>query len=85
MIRNIIPWQEVYNEIKHERRKKSQRKKEMSRYSDGNWKVYEYYFMKQQGQFQMGISQYKNVVTALSTIGNNTTHQHYQMSYVTLF
>ena len=41
--------------------------------------------MKQKCQLQMGISQYENVATPLISIGNNTTHQHFQMRYVTLF
>ena len=32
----------------------------------------------------MGIAQYKNAATALRTIGINTTHQHFQMRYITL-
>ena len=60
-------------------------KKGTTIYSGGNWKVYEHCFMKQKCQLQMGISQYKNVATPLSTIGKNTTHQHFQMRYVTLF
>ena len=43
------------------------------------------YFMKQKCQVQMGIAQYKNVATPLRTTGINTTHQHFQMKYVTLF
>ena len=33
----------------------------------------------------MGIVQYKNAATPLITRGINTTHQHFQMRYVTLF
>ena len=42
-------------------------------YSGGNWKVYEYCFMKQKCQLQMGIAQYKNVATPLRTRGLKTT------------
>ena len=41
--------------------------------------------MKQKFQLQMGIARYRNVATPLSTKGINTTHQHFQMRYVTLF
>ena len=41
--------------------------------------------MKQKCQFQMGIAQYKNEATPLRTRGIHTTHQHFQMRYVTLF
>ena len=41
-------------------------------------------FMKQKCQIQMGIAQYKNIATPLTTRGSNTTHQHFQMRYVTL-
>ena len=34
---------------------------------------------------QMGISQYKDIATPLSTKDNNTTYQHFQMRFVTLF
>ena len=53
-------------------------------YSGANWKVYEYCFMKQKRQIQMGISQLKNKVTSLKARGINTTHQYFQMSYMTL-
>ena len=33
----------------------------------------------------MGIVKFKNVAMPLSTSGINTTHQHFQMSYITLF
>ena len=42
-------------------------------YSGANWKVYEYCFMKQKCQLQMGIAQYQNLDTPLSTKGINTT------------
>ena len=42
-------------------------------------------FMKQKCQIQMGIAQYKNTATNLKIKGMNTTHQHYQMRYITLF
>ena len=41
-------------------------------------------FMKQKCQFQIGIAQYKNAATPLRTRGINTTHQHFQMRYITL-
>ena len=41
--------------------------------------------MKQKCQVQMGIAQYKNVATPLRTTGINTTHQLFQMMYITLF
>ena len=53
-------------------------------YSGANWKVYEYCFMKQKCQIQMGIAQYKNAATPLRTKAINTTHQHFQMRYITL-
>ena len=42
-------------------------------------------FMKQKCQLQMGIVKYKNAATPLSTSGINTTRQHFQMRYITLF
>ena len=42
-------------------------------------------FMKQKCQIQMGIAQYKNTATTLKIKDMNTTHQHYQMRYMTLF
>ena len=42
-------------------------------------------FIKQKCQIQMGISKYENLATPRSTRGINTTHQHFQMRYVTLF
>ena len=54
-------------------------------YSGANWKVYEYCVMKQKCQLQMGAAQFKNVATTLSIIDNNTSHQYFQMRYVTLF
>ena len=41
-------------------------------------------FMKQKCQIQMDVGQYKNAVTPLRTRGINTTHQHFQMRYITL-
>ena len=41
--------------------------------------------MKQKRQFEMGIAQYKNAATPLATIVIDTTQQHFQMRYVTLF
>ena len=54
-------------------------------YSDANWKVYKYCFMKQKCQLQTGIAHYKNAATPLRTRGIDTTHQHFQMRYITLF
>ena len=54
-------------------------------YSGANWKDDGYCFMKQKYQVQMVIAQYKNAATPLITRGINTTHQHFQMRYVTLF
>ena len=54
-------------------------------YSAGQKKRYEYCFMKQKCKFQTGIPQYENVATPLKTQGINTTHQHFQMRYITLF
>ena len=42
-------------------------------------------FMKQNCQIQMGIVQRKNVAIPLDFLGINTTHQHFQMRYVTCF
>ena len=42
-------------------------------------------FTKQKCQIQMGMMKPKNVATPLSTLGINTTHQHFQMRYITLF
>ena len=52
-------------------------------FSAGQNKHYKHYFMK--CQLQMGIAQYKNAATSLATICINTTQQHFQMRYVTLF
>ena len=38
----------------------------------------------QKWQLQMGIAQYKDDATLLKTKGINTTHQHFQMRYITL-
>ena len=43
------------------------------------------YFMKQKCQIQMGIVKCKNAATPLSISGINTTRQHFQMRYITLF
>ena len=40
--------------------------------------------MKQKCQIQMGVGQYQNAATPLRTKGINTTHQHFQMRYITL-
>ena len=52
-------------------------------YSDAHKKVYGKCFIKQKCQLQMGIVKYKNVAMPLSTLGINTTHQHYQI-YITI-
>ena len=54
-------------------------------YSAAQKKRYEYCFMKQKWQSQIGIAHYKNAATPLSILGINTTHQHFQMTYATLF
>ena len=54
-------------------------------YSGANWKVYKYCFMKQKCQVQMVVAQYKDAAKPLITKGIDTTHQHFQMRYVTLF
>ena len=54
-------------------------------YSAAQKKRYEYCFMKQKWQIQIGRAQLKNVATPLSILGINTTRQHFQMRYVTLF
>ena len=54
-------------------------------YSGTYWKVYNYCFMKQKCQLQMGIEQYRNSATPLGTRGINTRHQHFQMRYIPLF
>ena len=55
------------------------------KYIGANWKVYEHCFMKQKCQVQMAIAQYKNEENPMITGGIYTTHQHFQMRYVTLF
>ena len=59
----------------------------LSEYSAGQKERYKYCFMKQKLQLQMGmgIAWYKNAATPLATIGIDTTQQHFQMRYVTLF
>ena len=42
-------------------------------------------FMKQKCHIQIVVAQYKNAATPLSTSGINTTRQHFQMKYITLF
>ena len=42
-------------------------------------------FIKQKCHFQIGITQNKNAATPLSTLGINTTYQHFQMRYIALF
>ena len=41
--------------------------------------------MKQKCQLQIGVTQHENAATPLSTSGINTTRQHFQMRYITLF
>ena len=41
-------------------------------------------FCEAKVQLQIGIAQYKNAATPLTTRGINTTHQHFQMRYVSL-
>ena len=41
--------------------------------------------MKQNCQLQVCVTQNKNAATPLSTSGINTTHQQFQMKYITLF
>ena len=48
-------------------------------YSGANWKVYEYWFMKQKCQVQMVITHCKNAAKPLITRGINATHQHFHM------
>ena len=40
--------------------------------------------MKQKHQIQMGLGQYKDTAKPLKTRGIITTHQHFQMRYITL-
>ena len=54
-------------------------------HSAGQNKRYEYCFIKQKWQNQIGMAHYKNAATPLSILGINTTHQHFQMRYATLF
>ena len=54
-------------------------------YSAGQKKCYNYCFMKQKCQLQEGTARYRNVTTLLSSKGIDTTHQHFQMRYATLF
>ena len=44
-------------------------------------KHYEYYFMKQKCQIQMGIAQYEIEATQLKLRGINITHLHFEMRY----
>ena len=48
-----------------------------SKYSGANSCCNKALFMKQKCQIQMGVAQYKNVATQLSSKGINTTHQHF--------
>ena len=57
---------------------------ENATYSVGNSSCNKALFMKQKCQIQMGVGQYKNAGTPLRTRGINTTHQHFQMSYINL-
>ena len=54
-------------------------------YSAAQKKRYEYCFMKQKWQSQIGKAHYRNAATPLSILGINTTHQHFQIKYATLF
>ena len=40
--------------------------------------------MKQKCKLQIGVAQYENAASLLSTSGINTKHQHFQMRYITL-
>ena len=40
--------------------------------------------MKQNFQIHMSIAEYKSAATQLKTKGIDTTHQHFQMRYITL-
>ena len=54
-------------------------------YSSAQKKIYECRFMKQKCQIGMGIAQYKNAAMPLGFWGTNTTHQLFQMKYITLY
>ena len=53
-------------------------------YSGGNSCCNKALFMKQKHQIQIGVGQYKNETTLVTTKGINTTHQHLQRRYITL-
>ena len=53
--------------------------------SAGQKKCYEYCCMKLKKKMGIGITQYKDAATPLTTRGIGTTHQHFQMRYITLF
>ena len=59
--------------------------KDLVTYGAGQKKRYKYCFIKQKCQLQMVIAQYRNAAKPLITKGINTTHQHFQIRYVTLF
>ena len=52
-------------------------------YSAGQKKRYQYCFIKQKCQIQIGITQYKIAAIPLKTRGMDTSHQHFQMRYKT--
>ena len=54
-------------------------------YSGYHLRIDKALFTKQKCQFRMGIAQNKDLVMLLTTRDINTTHQHFQMSYVTFF
>ena len=53
-------------------------------YSGGNSCCNKSLFMKQKCEILMDVGQYKKVATQLTTRGINTTHQHFQINYITL-
>ena len=55
------------------------------KYSAGQKKRYDCCFMKQKCQLQMGVSKYKNAAMPLRSKGNDTTHQQFQMMYITRY
>ena len=54
------------------------------KYSGSNSCCNKALFMKQMRHIQMCVGQYKNAATPLRTRGINTTHQYFQMRYITL-
>ena len=53
-------------------------------YSGGNSCCNKALFMKQKCQIHMGVGEFKNAAIPLRTRGINSTHQHFQMRYITL-